>query len=118
MAGKVKLDWNTLGFNYIPTASHIRYSYSGGRWDSGRLHRKHQISMSVAATCLHYGQACFEGLKAFRWPDGKVRIFRPEENSRRMNATADYILKCLSAAVLRHGIAVMDMSHCREAALA
>ncbi len=92
MPGKVKIDWSSLGFNYIPTKSHIRYTWSGGRWDGGRLLKKHEICMSVAATCLHYGQACFEGLKAFRWADGGVRIFRPAENARRMNATADYIL--------------------------
>ena len=43
--------------------------------------------MSMAATCLHYGQEAFEGLKAYRCPDGKVRVFRVEENANRLQAT-------------------------------
>ncbi len=41
----------------------------------------------MAATCLHYGQEAFEGLKAYRCPDGKVRVFRPEENAARLQRT-------------------------------
>lgn len=88
----MNLDWNKLGFEYIPTDFHIRYTYENGEWHGGRLLRKHTITMPIAATCLHYGQACFEGLKAFSCKDGKVRIFRPLENARRMNSTADYLL--------------------------
>ena len=43
--------------------------------------------MHMAATCLHYGQEAFEGLKAFRGKDGKVRIFRLEENAARLQST-------------------------------
>jgi branched-chain amino acid aminotransferase len=46
----------------------------------------------MAATCLHYGQEAFEGLKAFRGKNGKIRIFRVEENARRMLATSKGIL--------------------------
>ena len=46
----------------------------------------------MAATCLHYGQECFEGLKAYRCRDGKIRIFRVEENAARMQSTCDGIL--------------------------
>ena len=44
--------------------------------------------MHIAAACLHYGQAAFEGMKAFRCRDGKIRVFRPQENAKRMAATA------------------------------
>ena len=49
-------------------------------------------SMHMAATCLHYGQEAFEGLKAFRGKDGKVRIFRLEENATRLQSTCRGIL--------------------------
>ena len=46
----------------------------------------------MAATCLHYGQEAFEGLKAYRCPDGKVRVFRMEENAARLQSTCRGIL--------------------------
>ena len=46
----------------------------------------------MAATSLHYGQEIFEGVKAFRGKDGKIRIFRLEENARRMRASAEGIM--------------------------
>jgi branched-chain amino acid aminotransferase len=46
------------------------------------------MNIHVAATCLHYGQAAFEGMKAFRCKDGKVRVFRPQENAGRLATTS------------------------------
>ncbi len=86
------IDWNKLGFEYSPTACHVRATFKDGKWGRLSLKKASTINMSIAATCLHYGQACFEGLKAFKCKDGKVRIFRPEENMKRMNDTAKYIL--------------------------
>lgn len=86
------LDWKNLGFQYRPVKSHIRYTYENGRWDEGRLCSDHTVNLSIASTCLHYGQACFEGLKAFRSKSGDVNVFRPDENSARMNKTLSYIL--------------------------
>lgn len=88
----VDLDWKKLGFSYIPVNCHIRYSYKNGKWDEGRLFEKDTIELPVSAVCLHYGQACFEGLKAFCCKDGKIRIFRPDQNSKRLNKTLDHIL--------------------------
>ena len=48
--------------------------------------------MHIAATCLHYGQEVFEGLKAFRGKDNKVRVFRPMENCRRIQESARGIM--------------------------
>jgi branched-chain amino acid aminotransferase len=50
------------------------------------------LSLHMAATCLHYGQEAFEGLKAFRGKDGKIRIFRMEENAKRLQSSCDGIL--------------------------
>ena len=83
-----EIDWGSLGFKYMDTACHIRYVWRGGAWDAGELVEEPYLNIHVAASCLHYGQAAFEGLKAFRCRDGKVRVFRPGENARRMAATA------------------------------
>lgn len=84
------IDWSKLGFEYMPAACHIQYNFSDGKWDNGELVVNPFISLSVAAECLHYGQAIFEGLKAYRCQDGKVRVFRDVENARRMNSSASY----------------------------
>lgn len=47
--------------------------------------------MHIGATALHYGQACFEGLKAFQCKDGKVRIFRPNENAKRIQQSCQRV---------------------------
>lgn len=88
----MKIDWQNLGFNYIPLNSHIRYTHEDGKWNNGSLFKEPYLTLPIAATCFHYGQAAFEGLKAFRCKDGKVRIFRPTENARRLNGTLNYIL--------------------------
>jgi branched-chain amino acid aminotransferase len=81
-------DWKTLGFKYMDTHCHIRYVWRDGSWDKGELVSEPYLNMHVAAACLHYGQAAFEGLKAFRCKDGKARIFRPQANAERMFNTA------------------------------
>ncbi len=89
---RTDIDWESLTFSYMPTRSNIRYKYANGAWDNGTLTSDFNISMSIAATCLHYGQNAFEGIKAFRCKDGKVRIFRPWQNHQRMNRTAHQLL--------------------------
>ncbi len=89
---RTDIDWASLGFSYMKTRSHIRFQYRDGAWDNGTLVNDDNISMSIAATCLHYGQNAFEGMKAFRCKDGKVRVFRPWENLKRMNRTVHQLL--------------------------
>ena len=83
-----QIDWAKLGFEFTPTRSNIRFHYANGQWDEGKLTSDYSINISVAANVLHYGQAIFEGMKAFRGKDGKVRIFRPDANGRRLNSSA------------------------------
>ncbi|MCK5413331.1 MAG: branched-chain amino acid aminotransferase [Candidatus Pacebacteria bacterium] len=85
---KPNFDWKNLSFDYIKTNSNIRYQFSKGVWGEMRKYTSDHIDMHMAATCLHYGQECFEGLKAFKGKDGKVRIFRLNENAKRMNDSA------------------------------
>ena len=92
MGASMSVDWSNLGFNYIPTNGHMRAVYKNGKWGPLEFHIDPNITMPIASTALHYGQAAFEGLKAFTGEDGVVRIFRPEANSERINRTADRLL--------------------------
>lgn len=86
------LDWANLPFGYVKTDFNIRSVYKDGKWSKPLESDSERIEMHMAATCLHYGQEAFEGLKAFRGKDGKIRIFRLDENAKRMQASARGIL--------------------------
>ncbi len=88
----LNIDWNKLKFEYLPTKANVRYTFADGRWGQGRVHEDQHIPLHIAATCIHYGQACFEGLKAFACKDGIVRVFRPGENARRLSSSSEYLL--------------------------
>ena len=82
-----EIDWSNLSFGYMTTDYNVRCNFHNGKWGEIEVHSEETIPMSMAATCLHYGQEAFEGLKAYRCPDGKVRIFRVTENAARLQAT-------------------------------
>ncbi len=82
------IDWKNLGFSYMQTDSYVKAEFKNGAWTPLSVCREPYITMHIAATCLHYGQACFEGLKAFSRKDGSVAMFRPEQNSQRLADTA------------------------------
>ena len=82
------INWDNLGFAYRKTATILRCTYKDGAWGEVESLTDDNITISSFAGCLHYSIECFEGLKAFRGKDGKVRIFRPEENARRMQSSA------------------------------
>lgn len=87
-----QLDWKNLGFGYKDTDYNIRCSYLNGKWGELEVSNSNAINLHMSATALHYGQQAFEGLKAFRGKDGKIRIFRMDENARRMQLSCDGIL--------------------------
>lgn len=87
-----ELDWKNLTFGYIPTDYNVRCRFSNGQWGEIEVSQSETIDLHMAATCLHYGQEIFEGLKAFRGKDGKIRIFRLEENARRIRESAKGLL--------------------------
>ena len=82
------INWDNLGFAYRKTATILKCSYSNGAWGEIESLTDDNITISSFAGCLHYSIECFEGLKAFRGKDGKIRIFRPEENARRLQSSA------------------------------
>ena len=63
-----------------------------GKWDDGNLIEDNMLTISEASTALHYGQQCFEGLKAYRTKSGKIQLFRPDENAKRMNNSLSKLL--------------------------
>ena len=87
-----ELDWANLPFGYMKTDYNVRIYYRNEQWGALEVFSEESIPMHMAATCLHYGQEAFEGLKAFRGKDGKVRIFRLEENAARLQSTCRGIL--------------------------
>ncbi|MDR2466563.1 MAG: branched-chain amino acid aminotransferase [Prevotellaceae bacterium] len=85
-------EWSRLSFAYYPTDYNVRCYYRDGKWGAVETSSSEHIVMHISATALHYGQEIFEGLKAFRGKDGRVRIFRWKENHERMNFSARGIL--------------------------
>ena len=82
------IDWANLGFGFSDVNCHIRYVWRDGKWGEAEFVKDPYITMHIGASCLHYGQECFEGMKAFRQKSGKIVIFRPDENAQRMYRTA------------------------------
>ncbi|SCY38012.1 branched-chain amino acid aminotransferase [Alkaliphilus peptidifermentans] len=86
------IDWGKLGFGYMKTDLRYVSRWKDGKWDEGQLVEDNNITLSESSTALHYGQQCFEGLKAYRTKDGKIQLFRPDENAKRMNASCRRIM--------------------------
>ena len=87
-----EIDWSNLSFGYMKTDYNVRCYYRNGAWGEIEVCSEETVPLHMAATCLHYGQEAFEGLKAYRCPDGKVRVFRSDENAARLQSTCRGIL--------------------------
>ncbi|WP_313609057.1 branched-chain amino acid aminotransferase, partial [Dysgonomonas sp.] len=86
------IDWSNLSFGYMKTDYNVRSHYKDGKWSTPTETTSESIDIHIAATCLHYGQEAFEGLKAFRGKDGKIRIFRMRDNALRMISSCHGIM--------------------------
>lgn len=84
-----EIDWSKLPFSYIKTDYNVRCTYKDGAWGDIEVSDSEYIPMHIAASALHYGQEAFEGLKAFRGKDGKIRVFRMDENAKRFIKSAE-----------------------------
>src|ERR1700730_18477500 len=82
------ISWKDLGFRYLDTGVFVRADFRHGAWSSPELCTGAGLSIHIAATCFHYGKACFEGLKAFRQKNGRVACFRADSHARRLIRTA------------------------------
>ena len=81
-------DWGNLPFGYQKTNYNIRCYYRDGKWGELEVSSDEHISIHMAATALHYGQEAFEGLKAYRGKDDKLRLFRWQDNAERLAKSA------------------------------
>ncbi|MCF7930939.1 MAG: branched-chain amino acid aminotransferase [Acholeplasmataceae bacterium] len=83
------MDIKPKGFSYVKADYNYISYYKDGKWDEGVLREDNNITISSLSTALHYGQQCFEGLKAYRRKDGKVQLFRVEDNARRFMTSCE-----------------------------
>ncbi|MDR3184402.1 MAG: branched-chain amino acid aminotransferase, partial [Prevotellaceae bacterium] len=86
------INWESLPFGYLKTDYNVRSYYKNGAWSALETCTSESVSLHMAATCLHYGQTAFEGLKALRGKDGKIRLFRPDESGKRFASSAKGIM--------------------------
>ena len=86
------LDWKNLGFSYIKTDYRFIAHWKDGKWDNGELTTDSTLHIHEGSTALHYGQQCFEGLKAYRCKDSSINLFRPDQNAKRMQNTCARLL--------------------------
>lgn len=89
---ETNINWSSLPFGYVKTDYNVRCTFKDGKWGEIEVTDSEEVTLHMAATCLHYGQEAFEGLKAFRGKDGKIRIFRLEENGKRIQNSANGIM--------------------------
>ncbi|MCB0282890.1 MAG: branched-chain amino acid aminotransferase, partial [Calditrichaeota bacterium] len=90
--GKANLNWKELSFGYMKTNCHLEYYFKDGKWSDAKIVEDDKITLSMASTCLHYGQECFEGLKVFEDKNGNALLFRGEQNAQRMIRSAKKLL--------------------------
>lgn len=85
------IDWSKLTFSYTKTNTILCCYYRDGKWSGIESRTDDTLAISSFAGALHYSVECFEGLKAFRGKDGRVRLFRPEENAARLQRSARFL---------------------------
>ncbi|MEI6748939.1 MAG: branched-chain amino acid aminotransferase [Bacteroidales bacterium] len=88
----IDIEWGKLPFGYVKTDFNVRSVYKDGNWSPLEISDSEYMPVHIAATGLHYGQEAFEGMKAFMGKDGKIRVFRWEENAQRMDDSATGVL--------------------------
>lgn len=86
-----ELDWSNLAFKARKTNALVFSYFKDGQWSAPEVSDNFNFTLNSFAGVLHYANACFEGCKAFRGADGKVRIFRPYENAKRMQSSGGYL---------------------------
>ena len=89
---KVNINWEELGFDYIKTDLRYVSIWENGKWDDGKLVEDNKLAIEEGSPALHYGQQCFEGLKAYRTKNGDIQLFRPNKNAERLNNSCKRLL--------------------------
>jgi branched-chain amino acid aminotransferase len=86
------IDYYSLGFDFIETKEMFVSNYEDGKWNKGNLVPFGNFEISPAACILNYGQGIFEGMKALRTKKREIVLFRPKENAKRFNDSANRLL--------------------------
>lgn len=103
--GSANLDWGELGFDYIPTNGHVRHTWKDGRWDEGVFVREPYVNVHILANVFHYGQALFEGFKAFHTKDGDVATFCRHKSLERMqHGTKRFMMPAPTEQMYKHAV--------------
>lgn len=87
-----EIDFYDLKFEFKRTKTMYENDYKDGKWASGKLIPFGKIEISPGACVLNYGQGIFEGMKALKTKEGEIVLFRPIENAKRFNRSADRLL--------------------------
>lgn len=86
-----EIDYSKRKFAYYPTNAIVFAKYIDGKWGDLEVTDNFNFELNCFAGIFHYAPSCFEGMKAYRGADGRVRLFRPEENAKRMASSAGYL---------------------------
>jgi len=86
-----QIDWDSLGFDAYRTRTVVLSRFQNGQWSPAETTETFSFTLDPFAQVFHYAISCFEGLKAFTQKDGRIVIFRPDENAARMQRTARYL---------------------------
>ncbi len=84
-----EVDFANIPFGKIYTDHMFIADYRNGEWKNFRIVPYGYMPISPATPALHYGQSIFEGMKAFRGPEGEALVFRPHDNWMRMNISGE-----------------------------
>lgn len=84
-----EVDLNNIPFGKVFSDHMLVADYSNGKWGDVKIEKFQNLSLNPATSVLHYGQTIFEGLKAYKTEDGRSVIFRPYENFKRLNRSAE-----------------------------
>lgn len=101
-------DFSQLPFGKVFSDHMFIAEYDNGQWSNLQVLPYGPIPMSPAISALHYGQAIFEGMKAYRQASGKISVFRPEKNFERFNKSAERMsMPAISKEIFMQGIAAL-----------
>jgi branched-chain amino acid aminotransferase len=83
-----EIDFSNLDFGNVFTDHMLECDYKDGKWQNVQIKPYGNISLDPSAKVFHYGQAIFEGMKAYKGEDDSIWLFRPDENQKRLNKSA------------------------------
>jgi branched-chain amino acid aminotransferase len=86
------IDFSNLPFGKYFSDHMLVCQYKNGKWQEMEIMPYGKVEITYSLHALHYGQAAFEGLKAYKRSDGSVSIFRPQANIKRLNRSAERLL--------------------------